>query len=1170
MCCAQTIKRTSRLFMRKVKGLAVVPCVVLLASHLLAQSFTASVRGVVTDPTQAMVPGATVTATDVQRNLNHSATTDGAGRYVFLSLPPGIYKLTAKAQGFRPFASSEFNLQVQQEATIDVSLALAATGTTVEVTATQPLLNMTSASLGQVVGNTYVRELPVVDRAFMRLAYLAPGVTPTNVDPGASNQAYPTNFVSNGVRSSTSDVLIDGVSVTSIEAGGNADNFLEMSPSLETVQEFKVQSNFFSAEFGNTGGTVVNIASKSGTNELHGSGIWYHRQAELNANSFFAKAQGIATLPDTVKNRYGFSVGGPVVLPKVYKGKNRTFFHVTLERDRELTPGSQLATVPTSRELAGDFSETLNANGILLPIYNPFDTYTSGSNVLRLPFAGNVVPKSMQDPIALNVIKYYPQPTSDGNPFTHVNNFYAQGTSASDDTEFIAKVDHVISEKQRLYVRLSREWQRGGAFYAFGKPADPFQKGPFNSDARTGVLSYALTLSPSTLIEVRVGATAQPVSNVVPSAGFDPTSLGLPAITKTSGILEFPSFGPSGYSALGTVTNAGSFRATQTENIPYSLTRIKGAHTIKVGGEVRLYKLNAHNVSSPAGSFSFSTGITGENPLVSNSLQGNGLASMLLGWGSSGSYGILAAPASSHHYWGWYAQDDWKIAPGLTLNLGLRYDIERPRTERYDRYSWFDPDMPSPLNGQVPGYNLRGGLVFAGPGQRSPFDTDWNNAQPRIGLAYALDNRTTLRAGYGLYYALSRAIVNSTLGAPFDVTTPVQWSLDGNLTRYATLANPWPAGLIAAQGEAKGAATFIGQSLGTNSRPNQNPQYQQWAFSIQRALPLNSVVEINYVGTKGTHLVFPGLQNADRLNPIYWSLGRTALNALVPNPFYGVITDPTSPLSAKTVQLSSLLRPYPQYTGLSLSMPNNSNSIYHALQMKFEKHLSRGLTAVASYTWSKMIDDSSDNGYSYLGGDSSVQDIWNLRNERSLSVMDVPYRLVTSFSYELPFGRGKALGTSWPKALNLAAGGWALSGVVTFQSGFPIVIGLTGGNLLEGTQRPNLIGDPSMPGSAEDRMNNYFNVNAFSKPAIDTIGSAPRTLNYFGPHVFNTDMNLTKKFRVREGHTVELRLEGFNALNDVVFGMPGSSFGSTTFGRITGYAGGMGPRELQVAVRYDF
>lgn len=1156
---------------RIVRFLLVCAGLWLPASLVLAQTSTASLRGVVTDPTKAVIPGASVVATDVLRNVRHTATTDEGGRYGMTQLQPSTYQVRVEAAGFETSVVPDFVLQVAQQATIDVQMVIGAATASVEVTGAAPLLNMTNAEMGQVVENAYVRSIPLIDRYFVRLAFLTPGVVGTNSDPGLTNTSHPARFVSNGVRAGTADFFIDGALVSSLDQreGGT---FLEMKPSVETIQEFKIQTNMFSAEFGKSGGTVVNVVSKSGTNELHGSVFEYHRRDEFNAQSFFAKRSGSASLPDVTFNKYGGAVGGPVLLPRIYNGKNRTFFHFGLDIDKNTSATSTQTTVPTALERKGDFSDTRDATGKLFAIYNPYDTYTSGGKVLRRAFPNNVIPASMQDPIARKVMEYFPQPNSDGRPFTHAQNYFKQGSQGNDNIQAIVRIDHVISDGQRIYGRYARERSRPGAtpFRPFGDtPADP-NNPTYVSGARTYALEYTRTLSPTAVLTARYSMARQPVRNYVFGEGFDPTSLGLPAVLLTSGEKRFPRFGPEGYTAIGAPTNAGMRRVTTTQTASYNVTKAMGAHNLKAGGESRFYQLASTTWNAPSGNFAFNRRTTSEDPLLASAIQGNGIASMLLGWGSGGGYGINERPAAMSKYHGWFMQDDWKVSRKLTLNLGFRYEFELPRTERFDRYSWFDPDMVSPIDGKVPGYKLRGGLRFTGGNIRSPFDKDMNNVQPRIGFAYAVDNKTTVRGGYGIYYSLSNTSISNDFGAPFAVSTSIQWSRDGGFTPYATLKNPLPDGVILPSGKAAGAATFLGLGLGTESRAVTTPQYQQWSFSIQRALPGSSVVEVNYVGTKGTHLPFGGLGATNLLDPIYWSLGRTELNRQVANPFYGVITDPVSTLSAPTIQRTRLLRAYPQYTGLTLSEPYIANSIYHAGQVKFEKRFSRGLTALAHYTWAKMIDDNSNSGYNLWGGETPVQYLWDLRKERSLSPLDVAHRAVITFVYELPFGRGRAMGSHWGRALDLLGGGWNISAVTMMQGGFPQVIGLTSGNLLEGSQRPNLIGDPSMPGSVRDRLDNYFNVAAFSRPAADTYGSAPRTLSYRTPGFRNADLTLGKRFHIREKDAVEFRMEAFNAFNGVAFAAPNASFGGTTFGQINSYASGFNARQIQLALRYDF
>lgn len=1140
---------------------------------LSAQSSTASLRGVVTDPTEAVVPGATVVVTDVRRNLRFSCRSDGAGRFAFTQLQPSRYELRVEAAGFETAVVSEFDLQVAQEATIDVALRVGTPTTTVDVVGSQPLLNLTSAALGQAVENRYVVSIPLMNREFMRLVFLAPGMLPPDSDPGLSNMSNPTRFVSNGVRAGTSDVFIDGGLVSSIEQGNAAGKFLELKPAIETIQEFKVQTNFFSAEFGNTGGAVVNIVSKGGSNKFHGVTYEFHRRDEFNANNFFAKRSGSVAVPNFAYNKYGGAAGGPVLLPRVYNGKDRTFFYSSLDIEKNEGARTRFLTVPTAKERAGDFSDTRQANGQLYVVYNPFDTYQNAQGqVLRRPFSGNVIPASMQDPVARKLMSYFPQPNSAGQPFTQVNNVFAQGSELSTNYQTITRVDHVLSDKQRLYGRFG--WNRS---HPWGKPFRPYGadspaeiETPYLSYTKNLSIELTRTHSPALVLSARYNLSRQTVANEVLGMGFDPTTLGLPPIVLSNGIKRFPTFTFEGYSQLGTFGSRGTYRAQTTDSFAYSGTRTLSGHTLKAGGESRYYKLNATPVNSPTGTYSFSRRSTGENPLVSSATQGNAIASALLGWLSGGSYGIMERPASLSQYHGWYVQDDWRITRRLTLNLGLRYDFELPRTERYDRYSWFDPEAPSPIDGKVPGYRLRGALRFTGPGARSPFDRDTNNLQPRAGLAYALNGKTSVRAGYGIYYTVTKTIATIAFGAPFAVNTPINSSLDGGITRYASLSNPFPDGLIYPAGKSLGAATFLGQSLGTASRENRTPKIQQWAVSIQRELPSMSLLEVNYTGTRGTQLYFPDLENRNRLDPSYWSLGRTEINRLVPNPFFGVITDRTTSLSAPTVTLRQLLRPYPQYTGLWLSTPTIGNSIYHAMQVKFEKRMTRGLSAIGHYTWAKLIDDSSNSGYDFFGGDSLVQNPWNLQLERALSVNDVAHRALLTLVYELPFGRKRIWGNSWNRAVDAALGGWNVSGVITLQGGFPIVIGMTGGNLLEGVQRPNLTGDPSVPGSVRDRLNRYINPAAFSRPPADTFGNAPRTLSYRHPGIRNSDLTLGKNFYLWEGHRVELRLEAFNALNGVVFGKANTSFGGNAFGLISGYAGGFGPRQLQVAVRYEF
>jgi len=1138
---------------------------------LLAQSYTASVRGVVTDSTQASVPSVKVTAMEAARNVPHTTTTDSAGRYVLTALPPGSYVLTVEASGFRKHTQPVFQLEVQQQATINVELTVGEVTTTVEVQAATPLLNTTIATLGQVVENRFIQSAPILNRNPLSLVMLAPGITPSNNSAGGVSN---TNFVANGTRNASAEVLLDGVVISGIEQNGGVTD-VKYTPSVDVIQEFKVQTNFFNAEFGNTGGAIINMVSKSGTNELHGVVYEFHRNASLNANSWFSNRAGL-TLPESKRNVFGGTIGAPVYLPKLYDGKNRTFFFFDFEGNRDRNATTTTGTVPTAQQLAGDFSDTRLANGNLSPIYNPFNTYSAANGqTLRRLFPGNTVPASMHSRVARNAIPFFPKPTSEGNRFTRVNNFFAQGVNQSRGNKFDAKIDHNLSEKQRFTSRYSAGWGRNNPANLTGNISD--NTNPGSNRAQDFVFDFTRTQSPTTVITARLGILRVRSARDPQSIGFDPTSLGLPPVFLTTGVKTFPNFVPSGYRAMGSGGYAIIHRYEDIGIFNGSMTKITSGHTIKTGGEGRFLRENYFQPNLPQGGFNFDRAQTGENPLVSSASQGDAIASMLLGWGSGGSYSLDYPTATASQYFGVFAQDDWRITRKLTLNLGLRYDFDVPRTERFNRLNWYDFSAPSPIAGKVAAFpNLQGVMRFVDDSHRSPFDGDWNNIQPRFGLAYALGSKTSIRAGYGLFYIVGRHSIKGEVGSAFRSGSSVQFSRDSNVTRHASLENPFPDGLTLPPG--RNPLAYLGLGFSANVPESKNQQYQQWNLSIQRQLPGDGVLEVNYAGSKGTHLFFGDgdvVANRNKLDPGYYGLGRTDLNRQVANPFYGVITNPVSVLSLPTAQLHRLLRPFPHHAGGMggyMAPPNIANSIYHSAQFKYEKRFSRGLAVIAHYTIAKLISDSdvAASDVDWLGGGSGVQNWKNLRLERSLSTQDIPQRGVMVFDYQLPIGKGRPFGSHLNRMADALIGGWDISGVLTFSSGYPIVPGLSAGTLWEGSQRSNLIGDPQTSGPVVERLNSYFNLTAFSRPAPDTYGSGPRTLRYRTPGIRNGDIRLTKNIAVTEGKSVALGLEAHNLTNTPTFGVPNASFGATAFGVISGYASGRGARAVQVGVKFYY
>ncbi|MBI5283021.1 MAG: carboxypeptidase regulatory-like domain-containing protein [Candidatus Solibacter usitatus] len=1135
----------------------------LITGALFGQSFTAAVRGTVTDASGGAVPSAKVVITESERNVHHPVVTDESGRFFLSALPPGLYHVSVEAKGFRKYVQTALTLAVQQQVTLDVQLQVGDVSTAVEVTGSAALLNTTISNLGQVIENKYILSLPNIGRNAMGLTYMTPGVVGSG---GRANSDNNTNFVANGSRNSTSDVLLDGVTVVTVEQNSGITD-LKFSPSVDAVQEFKMQTSFFSAEYGQTGGAVVNMVTKSGTNEFHGTGYYFLRHSDLNANNWFSNRSGRAR-PFYRRDQLGGVVGGPVK-------KDKTFFFASYEYTKAKSPTSQTQTWPALLQRDGDFSKTFNSSGQLMAIHNPFDTFTNASgNIERRPFAGNVIPKAMMDPVALKALAYFPKPNQTGAPFTETNNWYQEGINTSAGHQTNLKGDHNFSDKSRLTGRYSYSRGVGNPVNLFGEgnPAYTFNDGPNQGTSHATVVEFTRAQNSTFLWSARYGLTYSTYFRNPMVPNFDLTSLGFPSYMKTnSTLLVFPTIAPEGYQDIGTEGWVVMDRQEGVHHVSSSASKFIGGHSMKFGGEYRKNFLDYAQPGYPSGQYSFARGITCKDRFSCPGNEGNGLATMLTGWWTSNQFHIDPKVFTRSAYWGFFFQDDWKISRKLTLNLGFRYDFDVPRWETQNRQSYWDLNAQSSV--QAAGYNTKGVIKFNDSNNRSPFNKDMNNWQPRIGLAYAVNNKTSIRTGYGLFYQLSRATVFGHTGAGFNVNSTSNSSLDSNATLYARLSSPYPDGMLLPPGSALGDKTFIGLGagtiLGSNSR---NPEYQSWNLSIQRELGWQSVLEVNYTGSRGTHLFLP-VTTLSPLHPNYWSLGRTALTAAVANPFFGQITDPKATnLKNATVQRYRLLRPMPQFDGTSVgtSEPARADSNYHALQLKWEKRYSTGLTMMAHYTWSKMIDNASygSGNYGWLGGNSSIQNIWNLRGERSLSSHDISHRAVFSGHYEMPFGKGRKFAGNVHRAVDLLVGGWNLSGLATLSTGMPLQVTQSGGNIWDGTQRPDLIGDPSTSGRVQDRLNNWFNAAAFFKPAIDVPGTAPRTLRFRGPGMSMFNAALLKSFRVTEGQRFEFRLEAENAFNHPVFSDPSGGFGATNFGQITGAK--VGNRNVQLGLKYYF
>jgi hypothetical protein len=1144
-----------------VAVLGSVTLVLLSANLAFAQSFTATVRGTAKDSSGSAVPHAAVTITNTDRGTSQTTVADGEGRFVISALQPGEYVLTVEVAGFSKFSSGRFTLSVQQQATVDARLELGEVSETVEVSAAATGLNTTIANLGQVIDNKTIVSLPNLQRNPMAFTYLTPGVVGSGGRAGDSN----TNFVANGSRNSTSDVLLDGVTVVTVEQNSGVTD-LKYSPAVDAVQEFKVQTNFFSAEFGQTGGAVVNMITKSGTNRFDGTAYYFLRHSALNANSWFSN-RAKQTLPYSRRDQGGGVLGGPVI-------RNKTFFFAMYEHSQEKSPLTSTRTVPSLLERQGKFSQTKNASGQVVTIYNPFDTFVNAQgNIERRPFPGNVIPTSMMDPIALQALAYFPLPNVESTSITGTNNWFGQGLSDSINRQMSLRLDHNLSDRSRLNGRYSYGPYKTTPPNLFDDlaPAFPLNNGPIVGSVHSFVTEFTKTQSATSLWSVRYGLTYAAFTRD-PMETFDLTELGLPGYMKDQATFAvFPRFAPDGYSPIGTEGWLKMDRQEGVHHVSGSYTRVMGGHNLKAGAETRWNFLDYAQPGYPSGQFTFGRGVTCRDRFSCTGSEGNGVAAMLLGWPTGGDFHIDPKVYTRSGYWGFYVHDDWRIVPKLTLNLGLRYDYDVPRWELQDRQSYWDLEAQSPI--QVPGYDTRGVIRFVDGDNRSPFAGDMNNVQPRIGFAYALNDKTSIRGAYGLFFTLSRATVFGHTGGAFNVNSTPTFTLDSNATRYATLANPYPDGMLLPPGREQGDSTFIGLGAGTIlPSNNRNPEYHSWNMSVQREIGWSSILEANYTGSRGTHLFLP-ITTLTPLDPQYWPMGRTALNAAVPNPFYGQITDPrATALNGPTVQQFRLLRPMPQFNGANVatSEPPIGDSYYHALQMKWDKRFSRGFSFLAHYTWSKMIDNGShaSGNVSWLGGSTSIQNIWDLDAERALSAHDVAHRVALSGIWQLPFGRERTWGSNWNRGLDLVLGGWSISGVFSRQSGMPLAVTQSGGSIWDGTQRPDLIGDPRTSGSIQERLNNYFNAAAFSQPAADVPGTAPRTLSYRAPAIQIFDAVLMKEIPIQAEQRLEIRIEAQNILNHPVFGDPNTSFGSTSFGQISTVK--VGARQMMLGLKYRF
>ncbi|MCX6604782.1 MAG: TonB-dependent receptor [Acidobacteria bacterium] len=1130
-----------------------------------AQTSKALISGIVTDASGAAVVNAKVTITDVSRNQDFRADTNSAGVYRVIELTPSTYRVTAEAAGFRTYVLDSLRLSTQQNATLNIKLEIGAVSERVQVTATGPLLEASSATLSSVVENKKIIDLPLNNRNIYSLLKLVPGITPSTPNNAESDFFTSTiRFSINGGKESLNDIQLDGVTAL-VQSDIQGIYGASAIPSVEGIQEFRVQTNSYTAEYGRSGGGQVTMLTKSGTNQFHGSAFEFLRNSALDAKSFFLNRNN-GRKASLQQHQYGVSVGGPVI-------KDKTFFFALYEKRLVKSGSFSTFTVPTSAQLAGDFSNTRNANGAVRSIFDPFSTRANPDDpgkFIRTPFAGNVIPANRMDPIALNAVKLWPAQNQPGSLNANQNNLAIQKVPQSPTDRADFKVDHNFSQNRRTFVRYNRFKQATAAADFWDNGAAP-SDGIMYWGSHNAAVDYTETIGSGTVLTVRGGLSLFDAWRPAFTYGYDVTKLGFPAslqeVTLKTGAPRIPRFDVQDFTSIG--PNNGS--TYKSNNVSYTLvgnlTRISGKHSMKFGAEWRTFGLGFAQFGSSPANFSFTRAMTqGPDPRVAGN--GDGLASFLLGTGTSGAATHRIKPANLSRYYAIYAQDDYKINSKLTINVGLRLELEGSTTERYNQQTVMDPFAKNPLSAKT-GLDLRGVYLFAGEDQtlgRRGIRSIEHKFNPRIGIAYQLNPKTVIRTGFGIFYGVPKfAATDRWTGAPYSSTTPWLSTLDG-INPTNLLRNPFPQGFVLPVGRSLGEMSGVGFALSSAwATEMKTPYNQQWNLTVQRHLTNQMMVEVSYAGNKGTHNELAqgdlGQLRPEQLTPA------NRLLDLVPNPFFGLI-DPASVMGAANVQRGRLLRgPYAQFTSVGPGSPAWGNSIYHSMQTRFEQRFGNGTSLGVGYTWSKNIADSSDGIWN--DGQGTMRNWFCRQCERSLSSYDVPHRMVVNFNYELPFGKGKMFGSKMNGLANSILGGWQTNGVFTINSGQPLIFSQTTNNSFSfgGYQRPDAVGgDARIPVRSIDR---WFDTSQFKVAKDYTFGTLSRThSNLRNDFTRGLDFSLFKNTQITERLNLQFRAEAFNLSNTPVFSSPNNNVESGAFGTVTGQSNG--PRTIQLGLKLLF
>jgi len=1121
----------------------------ILGRPALGQAVNATMTGTVRDNTGAVLPNANVSATNLATNISYRAVSNNSGEYSILNLPASSYKLEVEAAGFQHYVQMGITLNLSQKAQQDVTMTLGATSSTVTVTADLATIQTTDATLSNVVTGDAIRNLPLNTRNPFALLALTPGFAGS-----VGNNYNSVGFSMNGTRQGYQDVLVDGVPGGFPTVNGNSGT--GVFPSVDAINEFRIIGQNYQAEYGRTLGGILVAAFKGGANALHGTAYEFARNSVMDSNDYFSKRNG-KSLPQFSRNQFGGVLTGPIQ-------RNKMFFLLSTELLRQSSYITTTATVPTLLQRAGDFSQTYTSTGALVTIYDPFTTKanSSGTGYVRTAAAGNVVPAARMSTVAQKIMGYYPKPNATGNALTGANNFF--GTSMEDTRidSWDVRVDRTLPHNQSIFGRYSDRFYDDNPQPYFDSA---IQKAENRIEQRNWMRNMAIGYSYSPklnlLYDARLGFSRALYDYLNAGLGFKATTLGLSSAVENGGGLPiFPVVAPSNYMQLGNGDNRHN--AFMTYALEQSLTWVHGNHTFKFGLDARLIRVNDRETRDTSGNFAFSAGFTqGPDPATASTAAGNSIASLMFGTGTGDLIQNFKDVASQSYYFAPYIQDDWRILQNLTLNIGVRYDLDTPRTERFDRMNYFDPYAASPLAYASGLTSLQGGLVFVGTNghSRHQFDYDANNLAPRIGLSYSINQKTVMHAGFGVVFGPSAQAAAGTVG-PYGWRVQNTWvsSLD-NITPYYTLDNPYPGGFSAVPGASAGVNTGVGGQIMGFLRQDPTPYVEQYGVDIERELPGNSHIHIGFVGNHGLkqQQSREGGIDFDQLPLSAMSYG-SHLSDLVTNPFYGLITSGT--LAAKQVSRAQMLRPFPQFTSVLPLFVDGGQTRYESLQVKYDKQFSKGLQVNASYVFAKTYD----NGTTH-------QDSYSPMADFAVASQHIPHRVVASYIYHLPVGHGQLLAANTSRAVDAIIGNWQINGITTIQAGTPLQITASNvSGLSNPTAYANWTGEKAgLSGDYHKRLTGYFKTSVFSQPSKYTLGNAPAYFSsLLSPHLVSTDLSLFKELHPFREASLQIRAEAFNVFNHVQFGSPNTSVASTSFGTITSQANS--PRQIQFGAKLLF